>query len=639
MSPATVWRLEKGYSRFLESSRLDLKLKQGTFRQELSFSPVGLLKRSQPLELTFRVVGTVSGSVAGLRWRLRPDSSVRCLVLFKGNPFLGNYRVPPGHFAVQWDVEAALESAALTGLVQAEAGTRLHHYWLQIFPDKLSVHEGALRAWEAYCNLFDAEEVSLMEEGQIAGCSWSGGVQAAMQMSWGLGVGWSLPDFSFARLQQQFSAGVGASVRLRVEEKGSFSIRVRRTGDETQFVLRRSEERSRSAMASVGVHIESQIKVEDLHMPEPSAARIISGGLSAPVVHRLNITILKALSRRAEILFAIERSQWKRKGEILRAVWKPTDAGLKESYSRLLQGVLPAPSSKLKVSGTWESVRGRRLSITLNLLNLVQFKSSRQRLSEQRVTLTPAGEILLEQAEILEKTQHHWDEVQFLTLLHRQLAHSEGDGDFIWTLGREERFSHAELTWMLRLALQCRIVGEFNLPARSQFPLRAALILATRFSRQGLRKVRDASSEDRWKSLVRSLEIWQPDLYGQKSFHRDWIVSAQVRKRIDEDPVQAHLESRYPITGRTEPQRIQVVAAYRKAKAFLKLLELWSKGKKKEIFEAFTLGMDVPIFVFFHLLCPVAQRSSAALLTGEIEEAWGDITLFSRGEPGTEISS
>ena len=38
--------------------------------------------------------------------------------------------------------------------------------------------------------------------------------------------------------------------------------------------------------------------------------------------------------------------------------------------------------------------------------------------------------------------------------------------------------------------------------------------------------------------------------------------------------------------------------------------------------------MDVPVYVFFHLLCPPQMRQSAALVTGELEEVWGDEGLL-----------
>jgi len=36
----------------------------------------------------------------------------------------------------------------------------------------------------------------------------------------------------------------------------------------------------------------------------------------------------------------------------------------------------------------------------------------------------------------------------------------------------------------------------------------------------------------------------------------------------------------------------------------------------------------MPIFVFFHLLCPPKQRRSGAVLTGDWEQVWGETELF-----------
>ncbi len=178
------------------------------------------------------------------------------------------------------------------------------------------------------------------------------------------------------------------------------------------------------------------------------------------------------------------------------------------------------------------------------------------------------------------------------------------------------------------MALQCGIMDEFRLPSPSEFPLKAQVLLVTRFSRQGLARVRRASRKRRWEALVQALELAEPDRYGREIFRRDWIDVREVRERIDEDPAQAHLVTHYPVGGRSRFERIQVVAAYRRAKRFLSLLEHWRKGEYAQLFQAFQLGMDVPVYVFFHLLCTPELRRSAVLVTGDLEEVWGDEELL-----------
>ncbi len=141
-------------------------------------------------------------------------------------------------------------------------------------------------------------------------------------------------------------------------------------------------------------------------------------------------------------------------------------------------------------------------------------------------------------------------------------------------------------------------------------------------------KVRQATPEQKWVALVRALEIAEPERYGKTTFWRDWVDHQELRERIDKDPVQTHLATRYPIEGRTSFQRQQVVAAYRRSKRFFSLLESWKEENLKKLIKLFSLGLDMPIFVFFHLLCPPQQRRSGAVMTGDWEQVWGERELL-----------
>ena len=140
-------------------------------------------------------------------------------------------------------------------------------------------------------------------------------------------------------------------------------------------------------------------------------------------------------------------------------------------------------------------------------------------------------------------------------------------------------------------------------------------------------------------ALVRALEIAEPERYGKATFWRDWIDHRDLRVTIDEDPIQTHLATRYPIQGRTSFQRQQVVAAYRKPKTFFSLLESWREEELKESLNLFRLGLDMPIFVFFHLLCPPKQRRSGAVLTGDWEQVWGETEILEDPDRLTTDSS
>ncbi len=141
-------------------------------------------------------------------------------------------------------------------------------------------------------------------------------------------------------------------------------------------------------------------------------------------------------------------------------------------------------------------------------------------------------------------------------------------------------------------------------------------------------KVRQATPEQKWVALVRALEIAEPERYGKATFWRDWIDHRDLREKIDKDPIQTHLATRYPIEGRTSFQRQQVVAVYRRSKRFFSLLKGWEEEDLKKLLKLFSLGLDMPIFVFFHLLCPPQQRRSGAVMTGDWEQVWGETELL-----------
>ena len=124
------------------------------------------------------------------------------------------------------------------------------------------------------------------------------------------------------------------------------------------------------------------------------------------------------------------------------------------------------------------------------------------------------------------------------------------------------------------------------------------------------------------------LELENPKLYEKGSFARDWIVSSEVRETIDENPIQGYLKSIYPIAGRSTLERKQVVETYLRVQRFLKLMELWETGNQRGLEQTLDLGWELPIFYFFHLLCPPAERKSVLILRGDLEQVWGDLDLI-----------
>jgi hypothetical protein len=334
--------------------------------------------------------------------------------------------------------------------------------------------------------------------------------------------------------------------------------------------------------------------------------------------------------RRLEIAIALERTRWRKRTTLLAAQWLQTEPEIfRRSYGRLLGGSLPAPEAGIEVTGEFERIRGQRVTLSFNVFHWFGVHKTSERRSRQALRVSPAGDIVFEATEGLEKTRYRWDEIQLLRLLHREtLKGSERSQEFLWIYGQEGEFSHGGLRQLLKMVLQMGVLKQFSLPAPSAFPLTLQLLVGTRFSAAGLRKVRQASSKQKWLALVRALEIAEPERCTKATFWRDWIDHRDLREKIDQDPVQTHLATRYPIGGRTSFQRKQVVAAYRKSKLFFSLLEGWKKEELKNTLKLFSLGLDMPIFVFFHLLCPPERRSSGAIMTGDWEQVWGEADLL-----------
>ena len=636
MGTELTWRLEGGYSRFIEGSQVELRLEKKPFRHSLDVSPSGLVHRSQPIDLIFRVTRGFTGrGPRDVRWRVRPQSQVRSVILFAGNAFLGNFRVPKHHLAIQWDVEASTEAS--TGLdrspflVDIGANTRLYRSWVTVFPEETSIARALREAWKSYRDPLDAGEVTQMPEGQVVRWRWSGRVRLAMGIEWALGPGWTLPgSIPMLAVQKGLSSGAFLGARVEAVEEGEFNVQVRKRAEKIEFRLRRHRQTTRQAGVSAGVHLGNSLRVTRLGPPLQGPLHIVSKGLSEPLKKKMNRVFKQALVRRLEVEVALERTRWRKRTTLLSAHWlRPKPETFRRSYARLVGASLPAPETGIEVSGGFERIRGQRVTVRLNVFNWLGIHKTSERQSRQAIRVSPAGDIVFEETEGLEKTRYRWDEIQFLRLLHREtLKGTERSQEFLWSYGKGGEFSRDALEQLLKMALRMGIFKEFSLPAPSSFPLTLQLLVGTRFSPAGLRKVRQAALEQKWVALVRALEVAEPERYGKATFWRDWMDHPDLREKIDEDPVQTHLATRYPIGGRTSFQRQQVVAAYRRAKLFFSLLEAWKEEELKKSLKLFRLGLDMPVFVFFHLLCPPEQRSSGAIMTGDWEQVWGEAEIL-----------
>jgi hypothetical protein len=295
----------------------------------------------------------------------------------------------------------------------------------------------------------------------------------------------------------------------------------------------------------------------------------------------------------------------------------------------MIQGRLPLSRPGLVVSGHLESVQGRRLELQLNLLNWVRLGQKSARRKFFKVEISPVGDLIVEEGEVREKTKYRWDELQFISLLYSQIGSAVTSSNRIsWTFRQKRRFTHKELVSLLKTALHLSSISSFDLPSSDNFPLELEMTWITRFSPEAIRAIRGRSRQSMWDGLVRALELTEPERYAKGSFRRDWLISRTLRRIVEVNPVQAHLESVYPFRGRSSFERRQVVTAYLRARRFLQLVEHWKANESKRILDSLNLGWDIPVFVWFHLLCPASKRRSAVLIRGDLERVWGDSSMI-----------
>ncbi len=632
--PAVTWRLEGGYSRFLEGSHVEVTLGQNGLSQSLDLSPLGLARKREPVEILFRFSRSYRGDLGhGVRWTIGPGGRCRALLLFSGQAFLGNFKVPPNCFGIQWDVEAEadarLENEPGGCLLSLGAGTRFSQSWVRFFPETESIGSAIRQAWEQYRNPLDPADVFLLEEGQVIRWRWTGQVTLGARISWGIGHGWVIPSTDrFVELRKEILALAGAAASFSVKQGGEFSLQVRKSGGSVMLRLRREKRIETGESFSLGVQIEHPVHISRLGFAKPAPLRTVSRAISQPVIQEFNRVCEDALTRRLQIAFSLEHRSWKEENVLFVGTWKSlSSAEFASSYSRVLCGEIPDPEAKkVKVSGRLERVRGRQFSIRVHMLDWLKLGSARTRETKTVTTLGPGGEIVVEETDQFEKTDYRWDEVQLTRMLYNQGA--EGEGSVVWTWGVEARFGRDEIRRWLRIPLHLRIIPEYELPPRTAFPLSARLMTATEFSPEALRQIREASADRRWEALVEALELSEPERYGRPTFWRDWIESEKLRALVERDPVSSELLTRYPVAGRSDPERTMVVMTYRRIRKFLHLMELWKRGDREPLMRATGLDMGVPVIVYFHLLSEPALRRSAALLTGDVQRTWGEEDLL-----------
>ena len=612
------WRLEGGYSRLLDRTRVEVTLEKGPAHQQLNLTPLGLFK--EPTELILRVTHGFKASGPGnLRWRLQPGARLRAVVLQPRNAYLGNFRVPETHFAIQWDVEGEVTSRLLERfsrmLISAEAGSTLVHSWVTLFSSEVSLVSAIQQSWEAYVDPFDPKEVLRLRERQVIRFRWSGRLGTVIGVEWGLGTGWQVgASKSLLELETALKARALLQAELEISQRGSFVLRLSRRSGQIQVSVAEDRELSLTGQLEVRATLRDTVKLK----PGWSA--------TAPLFEPLNDRLAEAVGRRAEIALVLESERWRRRHALLKAIWKkPTEHLFFDDYRKLVSGKLPAPRPGLELSGRIETMRGKRLTVALNILSWIRLGRSSEKRKYYRVDLGPSGELTVEEGNFVEKTRYRWDQLQLVSLLCTQrTTDAETARKFLWTFQKKKKFERIELVRMLKKALHLRSISSFDLPAARRFPLQLDLCWCSEFSEAGIETIQKSPQQNKWEALVTALEVAEPENYKEGRFMRDWIVSSKVRETIDVNPIQSHLESIYPLAGRSSFERRQVVGTYLRVKKFLQLVEVWERGEEKRLIDSLDLGWELPIFFWFHLLCPTGLRKSVVILRGDLERVWGE---------------
>ena len=592
------------------------------------------MRRTRPVDLSFVLRRPWKAELPGRGvLRLDPQASLTARILFSHNAFLGNFRVPEGHFAIQWTVRGAVEvEAAVRRLARVEVGTRLSSTWVTEFPVEAgSPLTALLESWRTWLNLLDSRQAPRIGEGQIHRLVWSGDLQTGIDLNWSFLKGWSVPAaLPFLEVTAAASVLAGASVDFSVRRRGRFQLQLSRRRPKTVLSLRQVRELEAEGTAQARIGAATTVRLSRISSRRPQLDRYAIRPLSQPLIRQVNRRLAKAVVRRLQTSLSIELSRKRGQTRLLRVEWPSyQEESVRVAHQHLLGGRFPSPLPGGRISGVFERVRQKSIRVTLNLFDWMTLRAEKSTRRIERTSLTPDGHLLIERADSLERLRETKQSRQLATVLLRDIEEEEKESTSLrWSLAREGRFDRKRLLKWLRLGLHSRILDSATLPGPKDFPLRLRFLLVNEYSRAGLLRIRRASREDWWMTLIRVLEIQAPERYGGRSHWRDWIDFPEVREAIDRDPVQSHLATRYPISGRRSVQRRQVVSEYLRARRFLDLLEGWKLGDRERLLRLLSARLDLPAFLFFSLLCPDDLRRGAAALQGDLDYVWGDETLL-----------
>ena len=611
-APSLSWEFENGYSELLDTASVRLIQESGPAVLGTSLKIKDILTGKKNLELSFTLGKTVSGSISSFtRWILKPESEVKVTLIPEKNPFLGNFRVPAGNYAVQWKVIPTVSAGiSIKGsdTFSATAGTRVTHTWVEIFSTDKPVADAIANAWENCVNPFDPGQASKLSSRQVLRWNWTGLIRITAGIGWSLEKGWTLEaNPSGLSYRMPLKTGITLKNQIKINTSGHFYIQLSKKKDLLKFSIIREKGKDSTGSAALGLSFS--------HLP---SLRAVSN-LADPLLEPAEKEIKKCLARKLTLALAAEASKWHRKKRVFKASWKePFSEELNSEYDSILCGAFPLPRKGFSCQGRYENIHGRNFAVKLNIFNRIT-GIEKQESSFDSVTADPGGDLLFEKGISKTSVRYKWDEIEFVRLAFSRKVTGR-QISFNWNWEAEDKYSRIELIAILRAVLHGRVIPGFSIPGNLKYPLNLKISASTDFSSQGIRQVRKTKPSLQWETLVEALSLVYPGRYKKNSFWRDWIDCPEVRQEITRNPVHCHLDSCYPVKGRTDMQRMQVTSDYRRALRFLEIMDLWQEGR--DPLDLLNKNLDFPIFLYFHMLCPPINKHSLLSIRGDWEMDW-----------------
>ena len=588
-APSFSWDFENGYSGLLDTATVRLRQETGPSILDTRSRIRDLVTGRKNLEVIFSLDRTISGSIPSFfRWALKPETEIQVTLIPEKKAFRGNFRVPSGNFAVQWKLIPAVAAGSTLDSLQsisAVAGTRLAHTWIELFPEETPVAEAIRAAWENCVNPFDSRQAMNLSSRQVLRWNWTGFFRSTAAVEYSLEKGWTVeadpPGF---RYRMPFSAGLSFRNKLTISTAGHFHLQLSKKDELLKLSVIKEKNLDSSASGSAGFSLG--------HSPSLAA----DSGIADPLLKPAEKELKKCLSRKISLALAAEAGKWHRKKSMLKAVWEePFSRQAESEYGTVLSGGFLSPRENLSFNGKHENLHGRNFAVKLNILNWTA-GIEKEDVRFDRVTAGPGGNLLFEKGVSRTSVRYKWDEIEFVRLVFSRKS-SGGKASFGWDWESEGEFSREELVAVLKSVLHGKVIPRFSIPGGLDFPL-------------SLR--------------IKALSLVYPRRYRKGSFWRDWIDYPEVRQEITRNPAHCHLDSCYPLKGRSDMQRMQVAYDYRKALRFLEIMDLWQTGR--DPVDLLEKDLNFPLFLYFHLLCPPRQKNSLLAITGDWEMGWEQVS-------------